>query len=287
VYGRLLPLLMGLLLTGCDDRSPADAQGRPPAPAAEGAAFDPASAGDVTGQVVWEGAAPEVPPYRAPANPLSEPSPRRGLRDWPNPCAPAIDSSGGVGGGVVFLRGVDPRVARPWDLPPVRVELANWEIRVHQGDAVGRCGFVRRGAFVDFLSSQSVFHSLRAEGAACFAVPFADPNVVRRRTLGRGGVVELTSGAGYYWMRGYLFVLDHPYVALTDDRGRFTLRQVPAGRYELVAWHPNWQEAGHSRDGDTCQIWRLTLRPPLEVVRAVAVGAGQTSGVRITFPPNH
>jgi hypothetical protein len=272
------------VLTGCGKDAPP-----PPEPvqsAAEGqsTAFDEATAGVVRGQFVWQGEPPHVPPYLAPVNPLSESAPGRGLHEWPNVCAPVIDTSGGICHAVVFLRGVDPRKAKPWDLPPVRVELEDYQVHVRQGDAVGRCGIVRSGTQVGFVSKQPVFHSLQARGAAWFALPFADANCEQTRTLSRPGVVELCSGAGYYWMRGYLFVLEHPYAAETDASGSFTLRGVPPGRYELVVWHPNWQEASHSRDADTCQICRLVLRPPFEAVQAVDLGPRETRAVTVTLP---
>jgi hypothetical protein len=33
-------------------------------------------------------------------------------------------------------------------------------------------------------------------------------------------------------------VSDHPFFAVTGDDGRFTIAGLPAGRYELEAWHP-------------------------------------------------
>ncbi|MGF1579020.1 MAG: hypothetical protein ACFCD0_06620 [Gemmataceae bacterium] len=39
------------------------------------------------------------------------------------------------------------------------------------------------------------------------------------------------------WMRGYLWVLDHPYHAVTDEKGVVTLKHVPAGRYRVMAYH--------------------------------------------------
>ena len=39
------------------------------------------------------------------------------------------------------------------------------------------------------------------------------------------------------WMQGWLGVLDHPYFAVTDADGRFTLRDVPPGDYTLAVWH--------------------------------------------------
>jgi hypothetical protein len=85
-------------------------------------------------------------------------------------------------------------------------------------------------------------------------------------------------------MRGYLFVLDHPYITQTNGHGHFTLAGVPPGKYELVVWHANWLEASHSRDADTCQICRITLQPPLEIIRRIEIGPRETRAVEITFP---
>jgi hypothetical protein len=122
---------------------------------------------------------------------------------------------------------------------------------------------------------------LQARGSSFFAIPFPVPNRVSRKTLDRPGVIELSSGAGFYWMRGYLVVLNHPYITLTDKWGDFTLEGVPPGKYELVVWHPNWEEASHSRDADTCQICRLTLQPPIEVVRSIEIGPKQTRTIDV------
>ncbi|HVZ78528.1 MAG TPA: carboxypeptidase regulatory-like domain-containing protein [Gemmatimonadaceae bacterium] len=62
--------------------------------------------------------------------------------------------------------------------------------------------------------------------------------------------------------RGYVGVFDHPYFAVTDDRGRFTLDGVPPGTYHLRLWH--------ERGG-----------PPRE--RTVTVAAGRATTVSDTL----
>jgi plastocyanin len=39
------------------------------------------------------------------------------------------------------------------------------------------------------------------------------------------------------WMFSYINVVDHPYFAVTGKDGKFTIKNVPAGKYTLVAMH--------------------------------------------------
>ena len=39
------------------------------------------------------------------------------------------------------------------------------------------------------------------------------------------------------WMNAYIGVMDHPFFAVSDAMGAFSLKNLPAGTYELEAWH--------------------------------------------------
>jgi plastocyanin len=41
------------------------------------------------------------------------------------------------------------------------------------------------------------------------------------------------------WMRGWIYVFDHPWFAVTDASGRFTLSDVPEGTYQLEVRQPD------------------------------------------------
>jgi hypothetical protein len=172
---------------------------------------------------------------------------------------------------VVFLRGVDPQLAHPWDHAPVIVEFRDRRLVVVQGDRTGHVGFVRHGDSVQMVSREPLFNSLQANGATFFSLPFPDPDQPLKRSLKKQGLVELTSGAGCYWMRAYLFLSDHPYFAHTDAKGNFALAQVPPGKYQIVCWLPNWHKKAQDHDPETALVTRLFFHAPLEVQREVVV----------------
>ena len=240
---------LGVLLLatlGCGDIPPSTPEEvyRPTKDA--GLDFDPATTGSIRGQVIWDGEIPAIPPLAVMPNPLAgELLQKKQLR--PNPNTPRIElRTKGVANAVIFLRGLDPRRGRRWDHPPLHSRAgAIGQFHLLQGDMDGQIGFVRRGDGITMISRDRFFHSLHASGAAFFTLTFPDPGRPLQRPVKEKGIVELTSAAGYYWMRAYVFVDDHPYYTRTDPEGRFVLSQVPAGRYEVVCWMPSWVEARH------------------------------------------
>jgi hypothetical protein len=263
-----------------------DAPPPPPEPAqvpTPATAFDPATAGSITGRVTWDGEPSNVLPFPIYPNALGG-DVFRERHARPNPNAPSIDPlTRGIADAVVYLRGVEVARARPWDHPPLVVEIQSCCLHLRQGDAGSRVGFVRRGDRLAMVSREPVFHLLHAGEAAFFTLAFPDPEQPRERPLKEIGLVELTSAAGYYWMRGYVFVDEHPYYARTDREGRFALPRVPPGRYEIVCWAPNWVKQRHERDPETGEITRLFFRPPAEQVRTVTVAPGADSAVQFTL----
>jgi hypothetical protein len=272
----LLPFALAALV-GCG-RSPAEpTASAPPAPRLDvGARFDPATAGTIRGQVLWLGDVPAVAKMTA-----ALPDGSGGYRwaEMPNPFAPVVDeNTRGLAGAVVYLKGIDPAAGRPWDLPPVRVEMRDFQIRVRQGDGEPRAvGFVRRGDEVEVVSNDHAHHMLRARGAAYITLPFPDPDKPLLRRFDSPGVVELTSGAGYFWAAADLFVDDHQYYAVTDREGRFTLPAVPPGSYDLVCRVRSWHTAGRDRDPETGLIARLRFAAPVEKRAALTVAPKQTA----------
>jgi hypothetical protein len=231
-------------------------------------------AGTVTGWVTWPGPVPAVAPFLA----------QRGIAGIththlvPNPGVPVVDpATRGLVNAVVFLRGVDPARSKPWCHPAVTVEV-NGDDLIASG---GPVGFVPVGGSVTFVSRESFPQMVRGRGDDFFSFALPDPNQPRARTFESPGSVELSSGAGQYWMRAELVVCEHPYYAATDGKGGFMFDKVPPGTYELVVRHRNWADVRRERDPDTGLVARMQYAEPFEVVRSVTILPGGTVDVSI------
>lgn len=42
------------------------------------------------------------------------------------------------------------------------------------------------------------------------------------------------------WMKSYIAVIGHPYFAVSDAKGTFTIKNLPPGTYTLEAWHEKY-----------------------------------------------
>jgi hypothetical protein len=47
----------------------------------------------------------------------------------------------------------------------------------------------------------------------------------------------IISCGAHGWMKGYLWMFEHPYFAITNDKGEFEIKDAPAGKWNLVIWH--------------------------------------------------
>lgn len=68
------------------------------------------------------------------------------------------------------------------------------------------------------------------------------------------------------WMLGYIILKDHPYVAVTDENGKFEFKNLPAGEWTLRVWHekPGYIKEATRKDGP--QKWdagraSITIQP--------------------------
>ncbi|MDG2131053.1 MAG: hypothetical protein P8K08_23850 [Fuerstiella sp.] len=66
------------------------------------------------------------------------------------------------------------------------------------------------------------------------------------------------------WMRAYLVVTEHPYAAVTDKNGHFSIKNVPQGKWQFRFWHETSDYLKTLRHGTqtlelTRGIWELDV----------------------------
>lgn len=67
------------------------------------------------------------------------------------------------------------------------------------------------------------------------------------------------------WMKAWLIISDHPYVAITDADGRFTIPRIPAGEWKFRFWHERGGYLSSLHQGETLTpltkgTWTLLIR---------------------------
>ena len=85
------------------------------------------------------------------------------------------------------------------------------------------------------------------------SLPFKNSILDATQKIRDAGILKLVCDT-HAWMLGFVHVFDHPFFAVTDDKGAFAIPNVPAGTYTLKAWHEDTgvrsQEVIVSENGD-------------------------------------
>jgi plastocyanin len=94
---------------------------------------------------------------------------------------------------------------------------------------------VIRPGELEIHNSDPVLHNTKAYYGRRAAFNLALPNagMTLKRELARPGVVRFECDA-HGWMEAWIYVLEHPYFAVTDENGAFRIEDVPPGDYTLV-----------------------------------------------------
>lgn len=57
------------------------------------------------------------------------------------------------------------------------------------------------------------------------------------------------------WMKSYVRVFNHPYFAVTNEKGEFEIKNAPAGDWRLKIWHDSgWRGGAMGRDGEKITV---------------------------------
>ena len=108
-------------------------------------------------------------------------------------------------------------------------------------------------------SSETVFN---------FAYPSSKTSQIEK--LDQTGLIEIHNEVGFDWMKGYILVMPHRFFAVSDTKGEFSLKGLPAGLYDIVLWHETLGvkrqlvEVTTERETELEVIWQVESVTPID-----------------------
>jgi plastocyanin len=216
---------MALLTTSACRRTPASA---PAAVAGTPTPLDPATTGTVSGRVFFDGEVPAPRPIAIASDPTCVAAHPAGLA-----LSDVREQDGQLADVFVYIaHGLEDRVFAVPDTPVV----------VDQRDCLytPRVVGAQVGQPIAFVNSDDTLHNVHGEPTASAPWNFGLGVQGARRTItiDHAEVPVPVRCDVHPWMHAALAVVAHPYYAVTNTTGIFSLAQLPAGHYFVAAWHP-------------------------------------------------
>lgn len=227
----LSTLSLGLILAGCGGGQQTAEQPAAPAAAPAAAPVDPATAGEITGKVTFEGTKPAMARIRMDAVPACTAA---------NP-APAfieevvVNDNGTLRNVYVYVKeGLGDR-AFPVPAEPVVLDQQGCVYHPHVVAAM-------TGQKIHIKNSDSTNHNIhplptqnrewnqsQPPGAAELEESFPRPEVA----------IAVKCNV-HPWMKAYVAVQKHPFHAVSGADGTFAIKGLPPGDYTIEAWHEKY-----------------------------------------------
>ncbi len=225
-----------------------DAPAEPAAPAAP--AFDPATAGNITGSIMLEGTPPAAETIRMNSDPVCTKEATDNETHYY-----VVGGNGGLGNVFVYVKeGLTGSFPAASDTVVLDQKGCRYTPHVF-GIQVGQTLQVHNG--------DPTLHNIHATPTANAEFNTGQPiqGMTFDRTFDTAEVMVPFQCDVHSWMNAYVGVVDHPFFAVSGDDGSFDISTLPPGDYVVEAWH---EELGTQTQN-------------------VTVGEGATADVAFTF----
>ena len=182
-------------------------------------------AGTITGEVKFLDALPKLPVIKVTKD-----------QDYCGETLPnetyLIHSSGGLKNVVVFL-----------DVAPVTTTADPQKLNVIENSGcryAPRIIAMQKGEQLKVKNADPKLHIphsyLQEKTVFMLSLPFRNTILDATQKIREPGIMKLVCDT-HAWMLGYVHVFDHRFFTVTDERGTFSIANIPAGTYTLKAWH--------------------------------------------------
>ncbi len=213
-------------------------------------AFDPATAGNLSGMVMFEGELPEAEELRMNSDPNCAELATNTLSNT------FVGSDGHLGNVFVYVK--EGLEGQRFPAPSESVAINQQGCR-YTPHVMG----IQVGQTLQITNSDPTLHNIHATPTANAEFNMGQPiqGMQFERTFENAEVMVPFKCDVHGWMNAYIGVLDHPYFAVTGVEGMFDISTLPPGDYVIEAWHE--------------QLGTQTQN--------VTVATGQTAEVSFTF----
>jgi hypothetical protein len=227
----VLPFCLALtaLLTACGAGS--QPQSSPATAALPLAHVDPATAGTISGRILFKGDAPAMPVIDMSSNPQCE----RQHRTPRKAETVVVNTNGTLGNVFVWIK--DGLAPAQWPFPaqPAKLDQHGCLYEPHvQG--------IMENQDLEILNSDPVNHNVHAECQTNAAWNESQPPRAEHKfkKFNAQEVLFPVTCSVHPWMRAYIGVSPHPFFAVTGNDGSFTIKGVPPGTYTVEAIHEKY-----------------------------------------------
>jgi plastocyanin len=187
-----------------------------------------AGAGTITGNAVYEGKVPNLRPLSVAAEPMCA----KKHETVPNE-ALVLGSGNTMANVLVRVVGGLP-AGKAWPAPkePVTMDQVGCQYVPHvMGIMVGQPFKV--------LNSDGILHNVHAlpKVNRPFNMAMPPSRKEAQETFAKEEGMFVVKCDVHPWMQAYIGVFAHPFFAVTGKDGKYTIANLPAGTYEVEAWH--------------------------------------------------
>jgi plastocyanin len=187
-----------------------------------------AQAGTITGTAVYDGKVPALKPLSVAAEPMCA----KKHETVPNEALVLGTGNAMANVMVRVVSGLPAGKSFPAPTTPVTMDQVGCQYKPHvMGIMVGQPFKV--------LNNDGVLHNVHALSKANPTFNMAMPPTRKEAsaTFNKEEGMFVIKCDVHPWMQSYMGVFSHPFFAVTGADGKFTIANLPAGTYEVEAWH--------------------------------------------------
>ena len=98
------------------------------------------------------------------------------------------------------------------------------------------------GQSLEIINDDPFMHNIHAlpKNSSPFNIGQPKKGMKNTKTFDKPEVMVKVKCDVHNWMSAYIGVLNHPFFAVSDDKGNFTIKDLPAGDYVLEAWQEKY-----------------------------------------------